>query len=197
LALAAGTALVLSLGWDRPVAAWVRPWRDDAPIVVWSVGAYWLGLGWAQAVGLLLVAARGKLGRRWELVRAGMTGAVAVLLAGLAVQVAKLLVGRPRPRLELPVWEYFGPTLQSDMHSFPSGHAATSFAVAAVLAAAWPRAAWVFYLLAGLVGVGRVLSASHHLSDVLAGSLLGLVLGWLLAGRFLSARGLAARGRPA
>jgi membrane-associated phospholipid phosphatase len=126
-----------------------------------------------------------------------MTGAVAVGVAGLAVQAGKLLVGRPRPRMELPVWEYFGPTLSSDLHSFPSGHAATSFAVAAVLAAAWPRAGWVFYLLAVMVGVGRVLSASHHLSDVLAGALLGLLVGWLLAGRFLRARGMAARSRPA
>lgn len=192
LALAAGAGLVLALGWDQPVAAWVRPWRDDALVVAWSVGAYWLGLGWVQATWLLLLAAWGKLQRRRDWLRAGMTGAVAVLLAGVAVQVAKHLIGRPRPRMELPVWEYFGPTLQSDLHSFPSGHAGTSFAVAAVLAAAWPRAAWFFYSLAALVCAGRVLSASHHLSDVLAGALLGLLVGWFLAGRFLSGR-----GRPA
>jgi membrane-associated phospholipid phosphatase len=188
LALALGAGAVLILGWDQPVAAWVRPWRDDALAVAWAVFAYWLGLGWVQAVPMLLLAAWGRLKSRRDWLRAGMTGALAVGLAGLAVQAAKLLVGRPRPRMELPVWEYFGPTLSSDLHSFPSGHAGTSFAVAAVLAAAWPRAAWAFYALAVVVGVGRVLSASHHLSDVLAGALLGLLVGWFLAGRFLAAK---------
>lgn len=197
LALALGAGLVLLLGWDQPVAAWVRPWRDLDLVVAWAVTAYWLGLGWVQAVFMLALAGWGKLKRRRDWVRTGMTGAVAVGLAGLAVQAGKLLVGRPRPRMELPVWEYFGPTLSSDLHSFPSGHAATTFAVAAVLAAAWPRAAWAFYLIATLVGVGRVLSASHHLSDVLAGALLGLVVGWLLAGRFQVGRPLAVQGGPA
>jgi membrane-associated phospholipid phosphatase len=182
--LALGSGLVLTLGWDQTVAAWVLIWRDEPLVVAWGVAAYWLGLGWVQAVPVLILAAWGKFKGRRDLTRTGMTGAVAVLLAGVTVQVSKHLVGRPRPRLELPVWESFGPTLQSDLHSFPSGHASTSFAIAAVLAGVWPRAAWIFYIIAAFVCVGRVLSSSHHLSDVLAGALLGLLAGWLLSGRF-------------
>jgi membrane-associated phospholipid phosphatase len=98
------------------------------------------------------------------------------------VQVCKHLAGRPRPRLALPPGEYFGPTFQSDLLSFPSGHATTSFAVAAALSVWYPRSAWVFYLLAALISLGRVVGDSHYLSDVMAGALLGLAVGWPLAG---------------
>jgi membrane-associated phospholipid phosphatase len=110
-----------------------------------------------------------------------MLGLGALLGSGAAVQLIKHLVGRPRPRLDLPVWEYFGPTLQSDLLSFPSGHSATSFALASLLSVRHPLMAWPAYLLAGAISAGRVLSNSHHFSDVLGGALVGLAVGWPLS----------------
>ncbi|CAO0822632.1 hypothetical protein DFAR_310005 [Desulfarculales bacterium] len=103
-------------------------------------------------------------------------------VSGVLVQIFKHLVGRPRPRLALSPNEYFGPTFQSDLLSFPSGHAATSFALAAALSVFYPRLAWLFYVLAALVAAGRVVSDAHYVSDVLAGAVLGLAVGWPLAG---------------
>ncbi len=59
--------------------------------------------------------------------------------------------------------------------SFPSGHAATSFACAATLARFVPRrVAVLLYALAALIAFSRVYVGVHYPLDVLAGALLGL-----------------------
>ena len=61
-------------------------------------------------------------------------------------------------------------------HSFPSGHTATSFAAALVLARAVPQRAWLFYLLAAAIGFSRIYVGVHYPIDVLGGALLGLLV---------------------
>ena len=63
-------------------------------------------------------------------------------------------------------------------YSFPSGHATISFACAVVLAAAIPRLAVAFYVLAGAIAWSRVVVGVHYPLDVLGGALLGLGVGW-------------------
>ncbi|MGH2621080.1 MAG: phosphatase PAP2 family protein, partial [Anaerolineales bacterium] len=65
--------------------------------------------------------------------------------------------------------------------SFPSGHAAASFAVAAVLARRFPRARWLLYGAASVVALSRVARGSHFPTDVVAGVGLGLVAGYVVA----------------
>jgi undecaprenyl-diphosphatase len=70
--------------------------------------------------------------------------------------------------------------------SFPSGHAATAFMCAGVLATRRSAGAW--FTLATLVACSRVYVRMHHASDVIAGAALGLALAPV-------ARRYVARGR--
>jgi membrane-associated phospholipid phosphatase len=90
--------------------------------------------------------------------------------ATLSASGLQAAIPRDRPRL---------PTLvpRPGTHSFPSGHATTSFACAALLAAVEPRLRIPLYVLAALIAFSRLEAGVHFPLDVLAGSVLGLVLG--------------------
>jgi undecaprenyl-diphosphatase len=76
--------------------------------------------------------------------------------------------------------------------SFPSGHAATSFACATVLSFLAPRAAPAFYALAAAIAYSRLYVGVHWPLDVVGGAVLGLVIALLL----LSEVRRRSRGRP-
>jgi undecaprenyl-diphosphatase len=59
--------------------------------------------------------------------------------------------------------------------SFPSGHAASAFTAATVLAGG--PATPFLYGLAGMVAISRVYVRMHHASDIIAGAALGLAMG--------------------
>ena len=68
--------------------------------------------------------------------------------------------------------------------SFPSGHAATAFAAAAVLERHLGyRAAWPTLLIATYVGASRLHDNRHFVSDVAFGSAIGMATGWTIVGR--------------
>ncbi|MGH3000137.1 MAG: phosphatase PAP2 family protein, partial [Gaiellaceae bacterium] len=66
--------------------------------------------------------------------------------------------------------------------SFPSGHAATSFACATVLSALAPRAAPGFVALAAAIAYSRLYVGVHWPLDVVAGAALGVLTALLLLG---------------
>lgn len=106
----------------------------------------------------------------------------AFLLSGIAVQVIKNLVAAPRPRLffEPGRYQYFIDHVSlANNSSFPSGHTATAFAIATVLAMMLNNRKWQLPLLAGAVFVGysRIYLAQHFLIDVLIGSFIGSLSG--------------------
>jgi membrane-associated phospholipid phosphatase len=64
--------------------------------------------------------------------------------------------------------------------SFPSGHTATAFSLATVVAMEYERTVWVpivAYTVATGVGLSRVTLDKHWLSDVLVGGVIGHVIG--------------------
>jgi len=103
------------------------------------------------------------------------------VLAGLLCEVMKLLIRRERPDVAAGDWVF---RTWSD-HTFstaglatPSSHTMVAFGAATMLARMYPRARWVFYVLAWGCGATRVLSHGHYLSDVTFGALLGWAVGW-------------------
>lgn len=65
----------------------------------------------------------------------------------------------------------------SDRYSFPSGHALNAFAVGSVLTLAFPAGTLPLLLVAASVASSRVFLGLHFLSDVLAGSAIGILIG--------------------
>jgi membrane-associated phospholipid phosphatase len=117
---------------------------------------------------------------------------VLVLLADAAsdgaAELLKSAVGERRPHLPHPLIEI------PHSSSFPSGHAATSFACATVLAMLTPRAAPFFFVLALAIAYSRLYVGVHWPLDVLVGALIGFVTALLLLSE---ARRLSrARKRP-
>ena len=106
---------------------------------------------------------------------------VAHAVAGIAVQIPKHVIGRPRPRwTHQDAFEY-GPSFQGGLDAFPSGHSAASFAVAAVFARYFPQLAWFWYGAASFVALSRFLRGSHFPTDVIVGAVLGYLIGYVCA----------------
>jgi undecaprenyl-diphosphatase len=123
--------------------------------LVWLVLGLALTLVWRRAVPFVLVL---------------LADAAADGLATLL----KIAVGTHRP-------SGGGPLIaipHSD--SFPSGHTATSFACATVLAALVPRAAPAFYVLALAIAYSLIYVGAHWPLDVVGGAVLGVATALLL-----------------
>ena len=104
---------------------------------------------------------------------------VALGLTSLVTDQLKQLFDRPRP----PYGEDSIPSLVDipTSASFPSGHASTSFAAAVALAVLVPKWRVPALGLAALVAFSRVYLGVHYTLDVLAGALLGAVIGLAVA----------------
>jgi membrane-associated phospholipid phosphatase len=174
-----------------------------------------LGTTEVAGIGMLALAAVAHRAGDVQMWQAATGGIIGVALAGLTTQVVKNVACRARPRL-IDGWGVGAsappddPQRRGFLHwpcvgdglynGFPSGHAATAFAMAAALTAWAPprRRGWVLAVASG-VGVSRVVLNAHYLSDVLGGGLFGWwagEVGFAVAGRYLVPRWRARMARP-
>jgi len=108
----------------------------------------------------------------------GLKWLTAQLVNGGATLVIKAAVNRPRPAVS-------DPTLialeDARIHSFPSGHTSSAFALATSVSLDHPQ--WYViapaYLYASLVAYSRCYLGVHYPSDVLAGAALGTASAWI------------------
>ncbi|HHY97601.1 MAG TPA: phosphatase PAP2 family protein [Firmicutes bacterium] len=99
----------------------------------------------------------------------------ALILSGIAVQIAKHLIERPRP---------FG----GSSDSFPSGHAAVLFALAQVYGLEYRKLRPFLLVLAAIAGFSRLYVGMHYPMDVLAGAAMGIAIATALSARDKSVR---------
>jgi undecaprenyl-diphosphatase len=137
----------------------------------------WLGVGWVLAAVSVVLLGYGYLRENLKMMKTAVLSLIALAVSGLAVQTIKHLIGRPRPRLVEHGIIGWGPSFQSGHDSFPSGHALSSFAMAAVLSSFYPAGQWVWYSLAVLVAFTRIYIDAHFSSDVFVGAVLGVLVG--------------------
>lgn len=149
-----------------------QEWLEDVAQVVTSAGTSWF-----RYIVLIPIAGWLLARRDW---RAPAFVVVSAVVIGPITTGLKELVGRVRPNVESP-----GEVLQSLSH--PSGHSSgVATLVCVLLVLAWPvcsRAGRIWAVLAGVALVlavtsTRLLLGVHYLSDVVAGTALGI--GWVL-----------------
>jgi membrane-associated phospholipid phosphatase len=203
-ALLAGAALVALCYFfvDRPVAFFVHDHNlARFSFLAWLTYPPPILQAWAPALltGLAVRRAWGPF-RRWE--RTLFAACVSLLVAVQFKDSLKYVFGRYWP----DTWVHDNPSLigggaygfhpfheGSAYGSFPSGHAARTLAVVAVVWVAYPRWRWACVAAAAAVAVGLIGMDYHFVGDVIAGGLVGGLVG-VYAARFC---GLGTESEPA
>lgn len=104
---------------------------------------------------------------------------VALLIATLIGQVTiKTIVKRKRPCQEFQNVKILIP-IPSD-YSFPSSHTMTSFACSTVIMLYYPILGCIGAIYAILTGLSRIYLFVHYLSDVIVGTVLGIIIGFIV-----------------
>jgi membrane-associated phospholipid phosphatase len=174
-----GFAIVPSLLWlDQACHEQVMTWsfRGDFSAILEFVGL--MGHGITSVLVAMLI---------WNLDRPRRRLAflvlLVVMLCGTTVTLVKVSLQRPRPYIAAGVpSETPGESkiTNSDFHSFPSGHTAVAFGLATSLSLLYPQGKVLFFGLASLVGIQRIITQAHYPSDVLAGLLVGVITAQLV-----------------
>ena len=129
---------------------------------------------WLAGVEVLLMGALALAGRR----RSALRMLAAVGLVFIVSEVLGSLWARKRPFAQLADVEPL--VTHTAQRSFPSRHVASGLAMAAIGRSAHPQLGLAMTSVAWLLGLSRVATGLHYPSDVLAGALLGSIIGRLL-----------------
>lgn len=173
--------LLLMLVADEPVQRFAQRSRsrtsDDIAAIARHTGQPEVYL--TTTLGLVAV---GLAAKNPQIAKAGGRAAASVALAAAIELPLKLIIGRTRPDSGLGAF-HFAP-FSFTARSMPSGHAALSFALATSLAgevnSPWARVG--LYTLAAAAAWSRVNDDRHWLSDITAGTLIGITAAKLVAG---------------
>ena len=166
----AGTALVI----DRPLRDEMRRHSGNDGFIaqVERFGSQYA----AGVVGSFYLA--GALTDDKNSLQVAQDGLAASLIAsGIVTPAIKLVAGRSRPRDGEAIYN-FKPFSNANS-SFPSGHTTEAFALASVIANHYDET-WVAcssYSIAGLVGLARAYHQAHFASDIVAGAMIGTLIG--------------------
>jgi membrane-associated phospholipid phosphatase len=144
------------------------------------------GLGRLSAIGdqppLLALSGAiltyGVLAKNQRAARAGAHLLGSLVVATLIKTNLKHVVARTRPNVLLEEGRYEGELFGQDegkWHSFPSGHAAGSVAVARAMGRVYPKARTGAYAEAAAVALMQIPRWAHYPADIVAGAVVGLV----------------------
>ena len=159
---------------DRNLMRRLNGWRPPRWIRVWMLLASRVGDGWLwYALGILLLL----FGGPDRFVAVGSATVSAAISIGLFLRL-KRITGRKRPcAIEPHCWATL---LPPDQFSFPSGHSMTAFAITVPVSVFYPSLEPGLLFCALSIAVSRIVLGMHFLSDVVVGSVLGALLGYIV-----------------
>lgn len=200
---ASAVAVTPPLVWsvDAPVQEWFQEpsaARDAFALTTFVVG------GVAPVVVPLGLYLGGLAADRSELATAGAAALQAVAIQAVFVTTLKWLTDRAGPypdgdpNRKRATTGLFRDSKDPDDFDFnpfdiagglrwPSGHTASNVALVSALVAFYPNEPWIAaigYPLALAIGIGMIDGDYHWLSDVVAGALIGHVIGWSVGRNF-------------
>jgi len=117
----------------------------------------------------------------------------ALATTGVAVILAKTLIGRPRPKFDDPAiilgplgqypvspkvgvrhaWEFWS-GISADLWSMPSSHTAYVVVMAIFISSIYPRLKPLAWIIAATVALARVWTGAHYPTDIIAGAVIAL-----------------------
>ncbi len=114
----------------------------------------------------------------WKKTNVLVAAIIASIIAGIISSTLKPLfdLARPTDILMLSNYHLIGPKISG--HSFPSGHTMSAFAIVGSIIYSKRWMTWGLIILAGLVGLSRIMLGVHWPIDVLIGAMLGLSCGY-------------------
>ena len=187
--LAVVAVLLTALGfalWDQPVLEAIRAGACQSWVETARFFSRYGDFPFLLAAGVVALGISLRLRvKAWSRIFTAMI--LAGILAGLASNVTKLATGRVRPRVEHTEHGWYGPkhedrwvSSRHDFQSFPSSHAACAFGFFFPLFLSRRAIGTAGLLAAAAIAWSRVQLNAHHISDIAAGALLGVVAGWLV-----------------
>ena len=180
---------------DPKIDDWARVqkqkhyWISRTSPVITRFGGDW-GVYSVIASGLISATLNNEKG-----VQTSLLATQAMITSGVWVNIIKILTGRERPiatyafsKVEGGMW--YGPLARYDQDAakkpvsaydaFPSGHTATIFSIATVVAEQYKdikAVPIICYSAASLVGISRLIEHQHWASDVFVGGIMGYLCG--------------------
>ena len=128
---------------------------------------------------LILIGYLGYFSGKRGKITIGILLIIIISCDAVCAQILKPWIGRIRPSHEI-VDQINLLVGKGGKWSFPSNHAANSFAAAVVLSYFYERFKIVSYSLAFLIAFSRVYVGVHYPGDILAGGIVGYSLAWIM-----------------
>lgn len=173
---------------DVTIFWWFNSWIVSSPLLVQQMISLraWL-LPWLFVAGLAAFVLIPLVSRKYRAYAPKNVSIIicSILSVGIArfviVELLRWFIERPRPFEVLDGVTRLIPYVSDG--SFPSGHAAAFFALAAPFAfsRSYPKTAFIFFFAAFVISLDRVLGGVHWSSDVVAGALVGVGTAWFVS----------------